>query len=166
MHSLTLRRKSSPSSRSRWSYHWRACCASRSGFWCEPGPHFFLFWRRSRTSDHGVAADGSARCSRLRRSSSRRCAAVSGMASSSDAMLSQKSPQSARGLGYGPLLSRALISLAPAAVPLLPPPQLQGPPSDPAPYSRGKGAFSGSVQQGRIPPYPRAHAKNPLKCRD
>jgi hypothetical protein len=62
----------------------------------EPGFHFFRFCSRLRTSAHGVAAEGSARCSVLRRSNSLRCAEVSGIASLSEAMLSQISSITSR----------------------------------------------------------------------
>ena len=49
-------------------------------------------WRsRARTSSQGIAASGSRACSARRRSISDRCASVSGNASGSEAMLSQRS---------------------------------------------------------------------------
>jgi hypothetical protein len=66
------------------------------GFRRESRLHFFLFRRRSRTSGHGFAAEGSFRCSRLRRSNSLRWADVKGTDVGSAAMLSQISSINSR----------------------------------------------------------------------
>ncbi len=65
-------------------------------FWRESRLHFFLLRRRSRTSGQGFAAEGSLRCSRLRRSNSLRWADVKGIDAGSAAMLSQISSINSR----------------------------------------------------------------------